>query len=69
MGSANLSVKYPRTWEGMVHASSAGSGTVNVQGSIERQEMGKREARGWRGMGAETELVGMGSGSINFRAA
>jgi hypothetical protein len=68
LGSASLHIKYPKAWEGTVHASSAGSGSVNLHGSIEVDDLGKREKRGRRGVGATTEVRGLGSGSINFYA-
>jgi hypothetical protein len=70
MGSASLSLRYPRTWEGTVHASSRGSGGVNFAGkNVEVINLGKREMHGTRGIGSRTELVGSGSGSINFYAS
>lgn len=69
MGSASLNVRYPRTWEGTVHASLGGSGHVNLLGkNVEVVDFGKKEAHGTRGKGSRTELVGSGSGSINFYA-
>jgi hypothetical protein len=69
MGSASLNLRFPRTWEGTVHASSGGSGSVNLLGrNIEVVDFGKREQHGTRGTGSRTELVGSGSGSINFYA-
>lgn len=69
MGSASLNLKYPRTWEGTVHASSGGSGSVHVSGrDVEVVDLGRREVHGMRGKGSRTELVGSGSGSINFYA-
>lgn len=69
MGSASLSLRYPRTWEGTVHANSGGSGSVGISGRhVEVVELGHREAHGTRGKGSRTELVGTGSGSIHFYA-
>lgn len=71
-GSGSLHVNYPREWIGLVHASSGGSGSINVRGSgLEYDKRGNGETWAWRGVDEPeiddaVELRIDGSGSISF---
>jgi hypothetical protein len=70
IGSGSMTIKYPSTWEGGVHAKSVGSGCVLVRGQgLQFDQYGSREVVGWRGgerNGKMINLNTLGSGSINF---
>lgn len=55
-GSASLRLAYPPTWDGMVHASVGGSGSLDVKGSnLHFQRNGNKEVYAWRMRGEENE--------------
>ena len=67
--SGSMRIKYPREWEGRVHISAGGSGSVDARGQgLELQRMGKKEIFGQRGKGVlnEVEVREDGSGSVGF---
>ncbi len=68
-GSGSLNIDYPSSWEGMVHAKSGGSGSVQVDGSGLEYQGGGRDVYAQRGNGdlKGVEVLGTGSGSVSFR--
>lgn len=71
-GSASVHVDYPREWEGLVHASVGGSGSVNVRGEgLEFDRRGNKEVWAWRGsdlpdVEGAIQVRCDGSGTVNF---
>jgi hypothetical protein len=69
-GSGSMTIKYPSTWEGGIHALSVGSGSVSVRGQgLEFQQLERREVVGWRGDENNRRVINvktLGSGSIYF---
>jgi hypothetical protein len=69
-GSGSMTVKYPSTWEGRIHAKSIGSGSVRVKGQgLQFERYGSKDVVGWRGGEKNRKLIDLntlGSGSINF---
>jgi hypothetical protein len=69
-GSGSMTIKYPSTWEGGIHALSVGSGSVSVRGQgLQYEQHGSREVVGWRGGENNRKLINvktLGSGSISF---
>lgn len=72
LGSASVHCSYPREWEGLVHASVGGSGTVNVHGNgLQLDRRGNKEVWAWRGPDlpdVEKAIVVRcdGSSTVNF---
>jgi hypothetical protein len=70
-GSGSMTINYPSTWEGRIHARSVGSGSVDVRGQgLQFERYGSRDIVGWRGGEKNRKLIDLntlGSGSINFR--
>jgi len=69
-GSGSMTIKYPSTWEGGIHALSVGSGSVSARGQgLKFEQYGKKEVVGWRGGENNRKVIDvktLGSGSINF---
>jgi hypothetical protein len=69
-GSGSMTIKYPSTWEGGIHALSVGSGSVSVRGQgLQYEQHGSREVVGWRGGESNRKMINvktLGSGSISF---
>ena len=70
IGSGSMTIKYPKPWEGSIHATSLGSGWVHVKGQgLQFEQHGGREVVAWRGEERSRKVVDVntsGSGSINF---
>lgn len=70
IGSGSMTIKYPSTWEGGVHAKSLGSGSVSVKGQgLQFEQYGSKEVVAWRGGEKNRKILDLntlGSGSINF---
>ncbi|KIW35058.1 hypothetical protein, variant [Cladophialophora immunda] len=68
-GSGSMNVAYPPQWEGMVHLSSRGHGSIGASGTglVVRKES-SRELYGYRGatQGRTVEISEMGHGSVRF---
>lgn len=70
IGSGSMTIKYPSTWEGGIHAKSLGSGSVSVKGQgLQFEQHGSREMVAYRGGEKSRKIIDvdtLGSGSINF---
>jgi hypothetical protein len=71
--SGLLDVRYPREWEGKVHAWSEGTGMVDVKGEGLNFQGGGNDVYAWRGEGAlesgkAVQVVSVGSGMVIFKA-
>ena len=68
-GSGSMSIEYANEWEGIVHLSAYGSGSMSASGRglVVRKESG-HELYGYRGSkeGRKVEITEMGSGSVRF---
>ncbi|KIW73206.1 hypothetical protein, variant [Phialophora macrospora] len=68
-GSGSITIEYPTEWEGMVHMTSFGSGSIsaNGRGLIVRKES-SHELYGYKGPkeGTKVEISELGSGSARF---
>lgn len=70
IGSGSQRIEYPAEWEGRVHASSLGSGSVHASGAgLQIERYGNKDLVGWRGLrtGRTVDVSSVGSGSINFK--
>lgn len=71
-GSGSLGIYYPKDWQGLVHASCGGSGSINVHGKdLKYDRRGNCEVYAWRGadepnLGKSVELRIDGSGSMTY---
>lgn len=71
-GSGSVNIHYPRDWQGLVHASCGGSGSINVRGhGLEYDKRGNTEVYAWRGLddpdlNKAVQIRVDGSGSIGF---
>jgi hypothetical protein len=68
-----VDVKYPRVWEGRVHAWCTGPGSVNVRGEGLNIQGGGSNVYAWRGKDASengkiVEVVSKGTGMVIFAA-
>ncbi|OAP59205.1 hypothetical protein AYL99_06503 [Fonsecaea erecta] len=68
-GSGSMNIAYPPQWEGMVHVSTHGHGSIDAHGAglVVRKES-SRELYGYRGEkeGKKVEISEIGSGSVKF---
>ncbi|OAL26233.1 hypothetical protein AYO22_04411 [Fonsecaea multimorphosa] len=68
-GSGSMNIAYPLEWEGMVHLSTHGHGSIAASGTglVVRRES-SRELKGYRGatQGRKVEILEIGSGSVKF---
>ncbi|OCT53813.1 hypothetical protein CLCR_10017 [Cladophialophora carrionii] len=68
-GSGSMTIEYPTEWEGMVHMTSYGSGSMAASGRglVVRKES-SHELYGYKGSkeGTKVEIAELGSGSVRF---
>jgi hypothetical protein len=68
-GSGSMTIEYPTEWEGMVHLTSYGSGSIGASGRglVVRKES-SHELYGYKGPkeGTKVEISELGSGSVRF---
>ncbi|KIW88749.1 uncharacterized protein Z519_10796 [Cladophialophora bantiana CBS 173.52] len=68
-GSGSMNIAYPPQWEGMVHLSTYGMGSIGASGNglVVRKES-SRELYGYRGatQGRKVEISELGNGSVKF---
>ena len=68
-GSGSMNIEYPNEWEGMVHLSAFGSGSIGASGRglVVRKES-SHELYGYKGSkeGRKVEITELGSGSMRF---
>lgn len=70
LGSGSMNIRYPNTWEGVVHARGQGMGSISASGrGLVVQKEGRNELYGYRGMkgGSRIEVLEQGSGSVRFQ--
>jgi hypothetical protein len=68
-GSASMNIAYPADWEGMVHATGYGSGSLGASGrGLIVNKESSHELYGYRGSkaGHNIEISELGSGSVRF---